>query len=663
MASPGHRRLARRLRRVAIAITALLLIYGAGASEKATPPIEQLYTAVRKAFESGDPAAIDQAARAVSDRGAEAVTFLVRRLELQAEMSGDAAEAKASGIRVTILLLGRMNSYPAARAALARLRSSPVKEISTWATMALLRRPRTPPAATGPAATRPGARPAPPADRIVTPEGWFARKRTTRPPEKVENLFVIPLREEIMGKTFDALKRKVIRCTSRGADMIILDMDTWGGGVGASLDIARLLKTELEGTYVVCYVRTRAVSGGALVAMACDEIVMVPEAGKLGDCAPLLVGGKLEGVEREKIETVLREEFAESAERNGYSVALAESMVSIGREVWLVHNEVTDELKYVLKKDFSGRTRILPGLASAPSDDASEWELLRVVVPEGELLTMKSSRALEYGFAAALVKSTAKDPFAELLKHYNVQGEPTILRDSWLEALVGFLNTPVVMGILLTAGIMCAYVELNAPGFGIPGMLALICFAVFFGSRYQAWEIALFLLGVVLLGVEVFVTPGFGVLGVGGILCCIAGLLAMMVPNAPGKLPIPNTTLAWEIFTTGLIWTVLAFLVASVGAAVLVKHLPKVPVAGRIFLGPAPSVEAAPVTEDAPVRRIQPGDTGVVASPCRPVGRVRFGDDLVDAASEGPMIETGSAVRAVRFEGNRLIIERVEDEQ
>ena len=99
--------------------------------------------------------------------------------------------------------------------------------------------------------------------------------------------------------------------------MVIIDMDTWGGEVIAALDISRLIMTELSQAYVVCYVRTRGVSAGALIALACNEIIMTPDVGKLGDCAPILMGAKLEGTEREKTETVLREEFAESAKRGG----------------------------------------------------------------------------------------------------------------------------------------------------------------------------------------------------------------------------------------------------------------------------------------------------------------------------------------------------------
>jgi len=443
-------------------------------------------------------------------------------------------------------------------------------------------------------------------------------------------------------------------------------MDTWGGAVGPALDIARLLKRDLADIYTVCFIRTRGVSAGALIALACDEIVMTP-VGKLGDCAPMLLGGKLEGVEREKIETVLREEFEESAVRNGYSPALAVSMVSHDREVFLIHNRITGELRYVLnEKRWRGRVAIPPGVAAGPSDPSSDWELLEVAVAKGELLTMRPQEAVRLGFAARIVKPDPERPYQALLKYYNAVGEPVVLRDNWSESLVALLTTPAVFGFLLFVGLLCAYVEVNTPGFGIPGAVAIVCFGVLFGSQYLTglaiwWEIALFALGVLLLLLEVFVTPGFGVLGVAGILCCIVGLLAMVVPNPPERPPWPDSPLSWSVFETGVLSMLLGFAAAVIGAVTLSRFLPKMPIASKLFLAPPePSREGA-VGESSPFRRVGPGAMGVVEATCRPVGKVRFGEELLDALTEGAMIPSGQRVRVLRRDGNRVVVEPVEE--
>jgi membrane-bound serine protease (ClpP class) len=221
-----------------------------------------------------------------------------------------------------------------------------------------------------------------------------------------------------------------------------------------------------------------------------------------------------------------------------------------------------------------------------------------------------------------------------------------------------------VTGILLFVGILGIYVELNTPGLGLPGAVAVIAFAILFGSRYltnlaQWWEIGLFLAGLVLIAIEVFVTPGFGVLGISGLICCIVGLLAIIIPNAPDKLPVPQTELEWGIFRTGLTALGLAFLGAVVAAIILGRYLPKMPLASKLILAPA-SPSTGPATESAPIRLIQVGQMGTVQSICRPVGQVRFGDKLVDAVADGSFIPAGTKVKVIRNEGNRVVVTPME---
>ena len=527
-------------------------------------------------------------------------------------------------------------------------------------------KPTSKPAATTGPVTRPAAAPA---GARITPDGWFAAPpKVERPPlpKKVTNAFVLPIREEITSKTYDALKRKLLTCRDKGAELVIVDMDTWGGEVHAALDIARALKADFADFRKVCYARTRAVSAGALIALACDEIVMTP-VGKLGDCAPIMLGTKLEGVRREKIETVLRTEFEESAELHGYSKALAMSMVSHDLEVWLVRSKKTRELRYGLSGEYRGKTEIPPGLSEIKSNPKGQWVLLEVVVREGELLTMNPGKAKKYGFAKALIKAPQADPLAGLLEHYNVTAPPRVFEDNWSELLVEFLTSAPVAGLLLFLGILCFYVEMHTPGFGVAGSVAIACFALLLGSRYltglaQWWEIAIFILGLVLLAVEIFVTPGFGVLGASGILCCVVALLAMVIPNAPDKLPIPTTEIGWEVFRSGLVALMIGFLAAVAAAVVLAKYLPEVPVANRLILAPRGQAEpgVGPDVQGSSVQLIAVGQTGVVAAICRPVGQVRFKDKLADAVAEGDFIPAGTKVKVIKNEGNRIVVTPVE---
>lgn len=505
----------------------------------------------------------------------------------------------------------------------------------------------------------------------VTARGWFAPRPVWEgKPDRPTNpklTYVIPVREPITTKTYEAMRRKAARCRGKGADLVILDMDTWGGAVGAAMDITRMLKTDLADIYVVCYVRTRAVSAGSMIALASDEIIMNP-VGKLGDSAPIIPGGKLEGVEREKIETVIREEFTESAKRNGYPIALAETLVSAKREAWLIRNETTGELRYVLKKDWQRKVVNPPsGGDDAPSlGETRGWKYLDTIVPEGELLTMKPDRAMELGFVTKVVEADADEPHKNILAEFGAT-EAIVLSDSYVEQLVAFLTSMPVQTILGILALMAIYSETQAPGLGVPAVVAIVAVGLLVGSHYiiglaNVWEIALLIIGIGLILVEIFIIPGFGVAGIGGILCCVISVFAMILPNAPGELPVPTTALDWSYLRTGMVSLLISISLGIVGIMLLMRYLPHTPLLNRLVLAQTgPTEPDTSFTEDSPIRRIQPGDEGTVVGTCRPVGRVLFGDDLLDAVTEGGMIESGATVRAIRRSGNCIVIEEVSE--
>jgi membrane-bound serine protease (ClpP class) len=494
----------------------------------------------------------------------------------------------------------------------------------------------------------------------VRPDGWFAPRQFNRSvtrPTKIDHVFVLPMREEIGNKTLETLKRKIIHIQTHGTGtkLVIIDMDTWGGLVISALDIARLLKTELSDIYTVCYARTRAISAGALIACACDEIIMTP-VGKLGDCAPIMPGATLGKVEREKSETVLREEFVESAKQNGYSTALAETMVTAVREVWLVRHVKTRELRYVLAREWRDKIR--------PASVDAEWERLQIAVAKDELLTMAPSRAVEYGFVEHLIDSKGANPLSGLMDHFGFKGKPVVLEDTWSESAFGFLASPLVFIGLIVVALLAAYTELRTPGLGIPGAIAVAALVLAIGGRHLMgmalwWEIAFIAIGLIFIALEVLVIPGFGVAGISGIACLLFGVIGILVANAPDEMPIPKTGLGWEVFADGVFALGVAFVLALVAMPILSKFLPRMPIASKLIIAASEAAVDAPVTKDSAMMRVAVGDSGVVHSVCRPVGKVRFDNDILDAMSEGDIIAPGAAVRVLRREGNRLIVERI----
>jgi membrane-bound serine protease (ClpP class) len=222
-----------------------------------------------------------------------------------------------------------------------------------------------------------------------------------------------------------------------------------------------------------------------------------------------------------------------------------------------------------------------------------------------------------------------------------------------------------VQTILGIVALMAIYSEIQAPGLGFPAVVGIVAVGILVGSHYliglaQVWEIALLIIGIGLLLAEVFVIPGFGIAGIGGIICCLLSIFAMILPNAPGELPLPTTALDWSYLRGGMISLMLTILFSAVGIALLAKYLPHTPFLNRLVLSSSGTTEPdTSFTEDSPIRRIQPGDEGTVVGTCRPVGRVLFGDDLLDAVTEGGMIESGAKVRAIRRSGNCIVIEEV----
>ncbi|MCP4379055.1 MAG: hypothetical protein GY794_23135 [bacterium] len=514
--------------------------------------------------------------------------------------------------------------------------------------------------------------------RRVTEHGWFPARVRKVPapklPKNIERVFVIPIRDQehgITATTYQSIKNKVTTCLGKDAQLVIFDMDTPGGSVAAMQRIVSLITVELNDIYTIAYVRNEAISAGAIISMACDEIIMAPT-GMIGDAMPIMISpaGQLAPMpkeERGKIESYLRSNLRILAERNGHSGPLCDAMITLSWRVWLIRRPDTRELKLVNPDPKINNW--LSKISGAPGKDGkstapvnAEWEFVKQVDGDDELVTKTADEAIEIGLVDLIIEAPAEDPFAGLKKHYHITGEPVVLVDSWVESLVAFLTSPAIKGLLMTLGIMGIYMEIRAPGFGLPGGLAIACFALLFGSHFLIglanwWEIALFGVGLILIVLEIFVIPGFGVAGICGILCCLIGLLfGVGIPNAPTEFPWPQTDLDWEWFSAAIYAVGLGFSCGVIGAVILAQYLPKMPMANRLVLAEAHAATDAPATKDAPIMHIKVGDTGTVATMCRPVGQVRFGDELCDATADGATIEVGVKVRVIERTGNQLIV-------
>jgi len=295
------------------------------------------------------------------------------------------------------------------------------------------------------------------------------------------------------------------------------------------------------------------------------------------------------------------------------------------------------------------------------------------IVGKTELLTLTAPKALEYGIARAVVKDRA-EALAFLAKRDGVAfgEEPRVLETTWSEQMVSWVNSPGVMAVLVMLALLGVYVEFTTPGFGLAGIVALICFATIVGSKYLVgmanWvEILLLLVGILLLLVEIFVLPGFGIAGILGIAAILLGLFGMLIRNAPDELPWPETAGDWQSLSSGVISLAIGFAGFLVLAWLASRYLPRLRFMSGLVLAPNPTISGGParVSMTAPPQRVEPsvsiGDLGEVVSKLRPAGKARFGDALVDVVATGEFLDTGARIEIIAINGSRVVVKKAEE--
>lgn len=494
---------------------------------------------------------------------------------------------------------------------------------------------------------------------------------------------IIPIDTDISDVTTESIKRRVERARDQGASVIIFEMNTPGGMVTSALDICDYIKglTDLK---TVAWVHTQAYSAGALISVSCNEIVM-SSASTLGDCGVILglpTGPQEvpEGI-RAKAEAPVLSQFRDAAARRGYNRLLCEAMVIKEREVWWIENVETGERRFVDTQDKEKLVGADEDVArTQPADQTSDrrgglWRLVesyedpiaqgpvsidQPVVRADALLTMSQSEAYAFGFAKDIA-----DGEHDLRERYHLVGELPTVTFTWVERMVGWMTSMPVRGFLLLIVLLGAYVEFNTPGVGVPGLVALIALALFVGAPYMTglanvWEILVIVIGIVLLGVEIFVLPGFGVAGVTGILCILVGLLATFVPEEPGRrFPIywPSMEQGLEGLKFGVLTLASAIGGSFLGAVLLSKYLPHIPL---LKLAAPENPQPSRVTLADPYGgAARVGDIGLAESPLRPAGRARFGATLVDVVTEGEWLDTGTEVEVIEHRGNHVVVRKV----
>jgi membrane-bound serine protease (ClpP class) len=484
-----------------------------------------------------------------------------------------------------------------------------------------------------------------------------ARGQTTTP----SSVVVIALHGEVDDYTRDSLFRKFGEARALGARTIILDLDTPGGLVTAGLDISRFLRRQ-EDLHVVAYVRDKAYSAGAMIAVACNEIVMAPSA-VVGDCAPIIfdTGGHLEpmpAAERAKAQSPVVNDFDASAMRNGYSRDLLESMVIAERVVHWVQSpsgekRFVDEAEYVKLK--AAGWKAVEGVPD-PVDGADT------------LLTVQADEAVKLGLASGIANSPEELASARGL---NLVAD---LTPGAGERFIEILNNAAVRGILLSVFFACLYIVLNAPGHGAAEATGIVALGLLVGipvltGYAQWWEVVAIFGGLALVVFEVFVFPGHGVSAVLGVILMLVGLLMTFVgkePAGPGVLP--NMEQTWANLRQGLLVITAGLACSLLLSMWLRRFLPNLPYFHRLILTETNAGTAS--SSNGP--DLQPGNMwpgvgtlGKAVTELKPGGSAEFMDlslgdvRTINVISESGYVPAGSALVVRESRGNHVLVRPV----
>jgi membrane-bound serine protease (ClpP class) len=463
-----------------------------------------------------------------------------------------------------------------------------------------------------------------------------------QPPREFNKAVLIPFEGTITPLLEQYLYRHLDAAREQRADLVILRIDSPGGLLDESLRIAQRLQT-LDWARTVAYVPKEALSGAAIAALGCDEIVMHPHA-RLGDAGPIFLDeDALFRHAPEKLMSDLAVKIRRLASAKGRPPALAEAMVDRNCEVFSMTNKKTGEHTYLSEAE----------IASLP--DADDWERGKLVFESrrDHFLEVEGERAVDLLLATATVEN-----LDQLQKRYAWRDLVT-LEQTWVDTVVYVLNHAWVTGLLLVIGLICLYVEFSAPS-GIAGTIAGLCFVLFFWSRVlggtAGWlEVVLFLFGAALVLVEIFLLPGFGFAGITGALFIVASLVM-----ASQRFVIPRT--AYDV--TELINTFAVLVGSGIGSLVLAfllrRHFHLIPAFNSLVLAPPEpaTAAAADITPAADLRALL-GREGQTVTPLRPAGKARFDGQQVDVYAEGSYVPPGRMVRVVEVRGSRVIVEEV----
>ncbi len=431
----------------------------------------------------------------------------------------------------------------------------------------------------------------------------FCQEQEGRP-EKV-NVFVFDIKEEIAPPVWHKAKKAFQQAEALSADMIIIHMNTYGG----VLETADSLRTRiLNAPYPIhVFIDNNAASAGALISIACDSIFMSPGA-NIGAATVVDQEGK---PLPDKYQSYMRSMMRSTAEAQGRDPMIAQAMVDPRMAV--------------------------PGITDT-----------------GQVLTFTSAEAIKNNFCEGEAKDI--DDVMNLLKVENYEVIKQELKP--IDKIIAFLINPVVSALLIMIIIGGIYFELQTPGIGFPLAAAVTAALLYFAPLYLEglaahWEILIFIVGVVLLAIELFAIPGFGVLGISGIILIVAGLALSMVGNIGFHFPEG----AFKALISSIFLVIIASFLSLLISFYIGRKILTTTIFGHLALDTVQEKSEGYTSADIQYMNMT-GKKGKALTILRPAGKVIVEGEVYDATAITGYIEKDDAVEVVKYETSQLFVRK-----
>jgi membrane-bound serine protease (ClpP class) len=434
-------------------------------------------------------------------------------------------------------------------------------------------------------------------------------------------IYVFDIDKEIAPAIWRQTQKSFDEAIKLNSDYIIIRINTYGGMVNMADSIrTKILESSIP---VFAFIENNAASAGALISIAADSIYMKKGA-KIGSASVVDQTGK---IMPEKYQSYMRSTMRATAEAHGADTIITQNDTIIK---W--------------KRD--------PLIAEAMVDP-------RVIV-EGlsdtsTIVAFTAQEALKYGYCEAIVNDVE-----DILKHAGIDNYEIKSYDpSGMERFIGFLLNPIVQGILIMLMVGGIYFELQTPGIGFPLGAAAFAAVFYFAPLYlegiaENWELIIFILGLVLIAIEIFAIPGFGVIGIAGILLAISGLVLSMIDNIIFDFEF-HADEAYSAVVRSLVIVASSFLASLVLSIYFSKKMATTSILSGIVLNSEQKRENGFIGVDYTQRNLI-GKTGITSTWLRPSGKIEIDNQIYDAISEIGFIEVGQKVKVVDYRASQLYV-------